>query len=116
MTQTPAGGFAAGDLVQVTTSLYLRPTPEPAVARSRALPTGAVLLVTGQGQSASGHFYIPVAYNSLTGWVASDYVTKIGVATATPTMTTTPTRTPTFTPTSTSTPSLRTHGHAFRWL
>lgn len=106
ITQTPAGGFGAGDLVRVNTSLYLRPSAGTGGSPIATLPAGAVLLVTGPGQSASGLFYIPVVYNSLNGWVASNYVTKIGVATATPTATSTPTRTATSTATATFTPSL----------
>jgi uncharacterized protein YraI len=106
ITQTPAGGFAAGDLVRVNTSLYLRPSAGTSGNPIATLPSGAVLMVTGTGQSASGHFYIPDVYNSLTGWVASGYVTKIGVATATPTPSNTRTRTPTRTATVTRTPSL----------
>jgi uncharacterized protein YraI len=102
---TPQGGFGAGDLVRVNEALNLRPSPGTGGAPITVLPTGAVLLVTGTGQNASGLFYIPVAYNGLSGWVASNYVTKIGMATATavPTITRTPTVTPT--PTSTATPS-----------
>jgi uncharacterized protein YraI len=106
VTQTPTGGFAAGDLVRVNTSLYLRPSPGTGGNPIATLPSGAVLMVTGTGETANGHVYIPVIYNSLTGWVASNYVTKVGVATATPTPSTTPTRTSTPTATLTRTPSL----------
>lgn len=105
LTRTPTGGFATGDLVRVTTSVYLRPSPGTGNTPIATLPAGVVLMVTGTGQSASGYFYIPVVYNSLTGWVASNYVTRIGVATSTPTVTATFTPTVTVTPSSTSTPS-----------
>ncbi len=105
LTPTPQGGFAAGDLVRVTTSVYLRPSPGTGNTPIATLPAGVVLMVTGSGQSASGYFFIPVVYNSLTGWVASNYVTKIGVATSTPTASATFTATATFTASSTRTPS-----------
>ncbi len=105
LTTTPQGGFGAGDLVQVNQSLNLRPSPGTGGAPIASLPTGAILLVTGTGVTASGYLYIPVSYNSLTGWVASNYVTRIGVATATATVTATvsPSRTPSSTTTATRT-------------
>ncbi len=105
VTTTPQGGFGAGDLVQVNQSLNLRPSPGTGGAPIATLPTGAKLLVTGTGVTADGYLYIPVSYNSLTGWVASNYVTKIGVATATatPSATVSPSRTPIATSTGTRT-------------
>lgn len=100
-TVTPVGGFGAGDLVRVTQAVNLRPSAGTSGTPIATLPSGAVLLVTGTGQFASGYFFIPVVYNGLTGWVASDYVVKIGVAT--PTATATVTRTPSSTPTRTAT-------------
>lgn len=104
-TATPAGGFGAGDLVRVDQAVYLRPSPGTSGNPIATLPTGAVLMVTGAGQTASGYFYIPVVYNGLTGWVASNYVTRIGTATSTPTATATSTRTLTPAPTLTLTPT-----------
>lgn len=105
-TATPPRGFGAGDVVQVNQSLNMRETPGGTIIQ--VLPIGARLLVTGTGLTSGGNFYIPVQYNGVDGWVASQYVTKIGTATpsVTPTITLTPTSSST--PTLTSTPSLTT--------
>ncbi len=106
-TATPIGGFGAGDIVQVNEPLNMRSGPGTGFSVIVTLASGNRLLVTGTGTPAGGFFWIPVGFGGNTGWVASQYVTKVGVATptrtSTPTRTASPSRTPTITGTAGST-------------
>lgn len=92
-TATPPQGFGPGDIVQVTEPLNMRQTPGGTILQ--VLPVGARLVVTGTGLTAGQYFYIPGRYNGIDGWVATDWVVKVG--TVTPTASPTITRTPTVT-------------------
>jgi uncharacterized protein YraI len=96
---TPVGGFGNGDIVRVTEAVNLRNAPSLSGAVLSVLPVNAQLLVTGNGVSASGYLWIPVRYGVTNGWVVSNYIVKIGVASPTPTRTTVVTATRTVSPT-----------------
>lgn len=92
--------------MQVNELLNLRSGPGTTFSRVQVLQAGTRLLVTGIGTSGPDYFWIPVSLGSTSGWVASEFVTKVGVAT--PTRTVTPSRTvgPSNTPTITRTPTV----------
>ena len=72
------------------------------------LANGALLKVTGSGQSANGYTFVPVRIQAtgLTGWVADQYIRETtAAATSTPTSTT-PTPSPIATETTTAGPSI----------
>jgi len=100
-TPTPPGGWVAGDLARTTTALNFRSGPGTNYTIYETLPTGTDLLVTGNAQTGQGGLFVPVRFDGFNGWVAADWLSKIGKATSTPTRT--PTRTPTSTRTSTPT-------------
>ena len=105
-TATPIGGWSSGDVAQTTTAVNFRRGAGTNYSIISTLPTGARVLVTGNAQSGTGGVFAPVRYGGTDGWVAVDYLAKIGTATPTRTPTATRTATASNTPTVTRTPTV----------
>ncbi len=85
------------DIVRTNDLLNLRTGPGTQFGVREQLPASTRLIVTGYGESAGAMLFIPVRKETggTTGWVAAQYVTKVGsLGTSTPTRTPTATRTP----------------------
>lgn len=80
----PPGGFVAGDLVRTTANLNMRTgagTSNPVVA---ILPNGTQATVLSSGVPSGGFTWYQVnAPGYGTGWVAGEFLTKIGTASVT---------------------------------
>lgn len=79
------------DVVRTNDLLNLRTGPGTQFGVREQLPSGTRLIVTGYGESAGAMLFIPVRKETggTTGWVAAQFVTKVGTL-----GTSTPTRTP----------------------
>lgn len=102
---TMAGGIAIGDLVETITRVNLRSASGMQASVIVVLPSGSQWPVIGGPAQASGMTWWQVQTSSGAGWVAAQYLRRIGIAPS-PTVTRTPSLTPTITrtPTITSTP------------
>lgn len=113
-TATGTGGaIAIGDLVRTTARVNLRATPGTQGTVLVVLPSGTQATVTGGPETASGLAWWQVQTTAGPGWVASNYLARVGVAptvspsgTATVSPTRSVTRTPSATGTRTQTPSV----------
>jgi uncharacterized protein YraI len=83
-TRTPTaqpGGFAPGDLVETTANLSLRTGPGTGNPRIAILPNGTGATVLSFGGSSGGFTWYEVnAPGFGTGWVAGEYLVKVGTA------------------------------------
>lgn len=99
---TPStNSIGIGDLVQVTNRLNLRSAPSTSGSVITVLPVGSQWSVADGPRSANGYSWWQLDTPSGPGWVAGQYVARIGIA-----PTTTPTRTPASSPIATRTPTI----------
>lgn len=115
-TSTPgstSSSIGIGDLVRTTTRLNLRAEPGTQASVITVLPSGSEWPVIGGPAQASGWTWWQLQTGNGAGWVAAQYLTRVGIAPS-PTITWTPTlsptaaltRTPSLTPTMTLTPTI----------
>ena len=99
-TQTATSSSGTGLVYRTTTRLNLRQSPTTASAILSTLPTGTLATSLGNTATANGYTWLRVQAGSVTGWVATNYITATGqtVSTATAVSTRTPVATKTSVP------------------
>lgn len=105
VTGNAGGGFSIGDNFQVTEYVNFRRTPGYSGGILRSLDAGTAGTIIGTGRTVDGLHWSNVRLSdNSSGWIASDYIKRVTVSTATPTRTATR-PVATSTPTATASPT-----------